>query len=216
MKNSIKWLGIIALIAVIGFSFVACGDAEQGPTGPTGDTGPTGPTGPAGPTGHAGAVKVVDSAGTEIGMAIFVNGTVPDSTSYTVDFMVITNTCIITKGNYTFQVNMVTGVISYASLVATGQSGAGTIYGAAHGAYHPNFIYKADKYYRAKERDTNGCATTVTALIQSQIQSRFTSSGNWSNVNNYTVINVIELEEISNVNDSNFIGTVVPPLRYVW
>jgi hypothetical protein len=51
MKNAIKFLGFIALVAVIGFSFAACGDAEQGPTGPKGDQGPTGSTGPTGPEG---------------------------------------------------------------------------------------------------------------------------------------------------------------------
>jgi hypothetical protein len=40
MKNSIKWIEIVALIAVIGFSFAACG---EGPEGPKGETGPQGP-----------------------------------------------------------------------------------------------------------------------------------------------------------------------------
>jgi hypothetical protein len=55
MKNSIKWLGIIALIAVIGFSFVACGDAEQGPTGPKGDPGTNGTNGQKGDKGDTGS-----------------------------------------------------------------------------------------------------------------------------------------------------------------
>jgi hypothetical protein len=42
MKNALKLFGIIALIAVIGFSFAACGDAEQGPAGPQGDKGDPG------------------------------------------------------------------------------------------------------------------------------------------------------------------------------
>jgi hypothetical protein len=45
MKNAIKFFGFIALIAVIGFSFVACGDPEQGPAGAKGDKGDTGPAG---------------------------------------------------------------------------------------------------------------------------------------------------------------------------
>jgi hypothetical protein len=42
MKNAIKFLGIIALIAVIGLSFAACGDPEQGPTGEKGEKGDPG------------------------------------------------------------------------------------------------------------------------------------------------------------------------------
>jgi hypothetical protein len=49
MKNALKFLGLIALVAVIGFSFAACGDAEQGPTGPKGDKGDTGQKGDEGP-----------------------------------------------------------------------------------------------------------------------------------------------------------------------
>ena len=33
MKNTIKWFGIIAFIAVIGFSFVACGDDDGDKSG---------------------------------------------------------------------------------------------------------------------------------------------------------------------------------------
>jgi hypothetical protein len=39
MKNAIKFLGLIAIVAVIGLSFAACGDPEQGPAGPKGDPG---------------------------------------------------------------------------------------------------------------------------------------------------------------------------------
>jgi hypothetical protein len=45
MKNLIRLLGIIAIVAVIGFSLVACGDAEQGPTGPQGEQGEKGDPG---------------------------------------------------------------------------------------------------------------------------------------------------------------------------
>jgi uncharacterized lipoprotein YehR (DUF1307 family) len=33
MKNTIKWFGIIAIIAVIGFSFIACGNDDNGGDG---------------------------------------------------------------------------------------------------------------------------------------------------------------------------------------
>jgi len=35
MKNTIRWLGVLALAALIGFSFAACGDAESGGGGTT-------------------------------------------------------------------------------------------------------------------------------------------------------------------------------------
>jgi hypothetical protein len=41
MKNFVKWFGIIALIAVIGFSFASCDDGTMGggvPDAPTGLT----------------------------------------------------------------------------------------------------------------------------------------------------------------------------------
>jgi hypothetical protein len=57
MRNLIRFLGIIALVAVIGFSFVACGDAEQGPMGPQGDKGDTGQQGNKGDTGPEGPMR---------------------------------------------------------------------------------------------------------------------------------------------------------------
>jgi len=50
MKNTIKLFGIITLVAVIGFSMIAC-DSGLGGTGGTGPTSPTGSTGGNGGTG---------------------------------------------------------------------------------------------------------------------------------------------------------------------
>jgi hypothetical protein len=55
MKNSIKWLGIIALIAVIGFSFVACGEGPEGPQGDPGTNGTNGTNGQKGDKGDTGS-----------------------------------------------------------------------------------------------------------------------------------------------------------------
>jgi hypothetical protein len=57
MKNALKFLGLIAFVAIIGFSFVACGEGpqgEQGETGPQGEKGETGPQGEKGDKGDPG------------------------------------------------------------------------------------------------------------------------------------------------------------------
>jgi hypothetical protein len=51
MKNALKFLGLIALVAVIGFSFVACGEGPQGEQGETGQQGEKGEKGDPGTPG---------------------------------------------------------------------------------------------------------------------------------------------------------------------
>ena len=53
MKNFVKLLGIIALVAIMGFSFVACGDGD-GPGGPGGPGGGGGGGGSGGGSGGGG------------------------------------------------------------------------------------------------------------------------------------------------------------------
>jgi len=50
MKNFFKQFGIIALVAIIGFSIISC----EGPMGPMGPMGPIGPIGTQGPQGEKG------------------------------------------------------------------------------------------------------------------------------------------------------------------
>jgi hypothetical protein len=45
MKNAFKFLGLIALVAVMGFSFVACGEGQEGPQGKDGKDGKDGTDG---------------------------------------------------------------------------------------------------------------------------------------------------------------------------
>jgi hypothetical protein len=54
MKNALKFLGLIALFAVIGFSFAACGEGPEGPQGDPGTNGTNGTNGQKGDKGDTG------------------------------------------------------------------------------------------------------------------------------------------------------------------
>jgi hypothetical protein len=71
MKNALKFLGIIALVAVIGFSFAAC----EGPVGPQGDTGTTGPQRTPGADG--GMIPYIPAESGLLGTIWEINGSNP-------------------------------------------------------------------------------------------------------------------------------------------
>jgi hypothetical protein len=84
MKNFIKWLGIIALAAVIGFTFAACGDAEGGTTNP--------------PDGGNNAVKETYNSADGSRIDMYNNGS----------FTLYDNKVEIAKGTYTSSGNNIT------------------------------------------------------------------------------------------------------------
>jgi hypothetical protein len=79
MKNALKFLGLIALVAVIGFSFAACGDAEQGPAGAKGEQGDKGDKGdPGTPGSGAGMIPYIPTDSGLLGTLWAGNDSNPD------------------------------------------------------------------------------------------------------------------------------------------
>jgi hypothetical protein len=116
MKQTIKLFGIIAIVAIVGFSFAACGDAEQGPAGPKGDTGAAGPQGQDGLPGQAGSG----------GLAVWDNSTPPQILGYHLEGGASSNWIyFLNPTGYVFAFNIATGVLSSDTIYFTqaGQQG---------------------------------------------------------------------------------------------
>jgi len=202
MKESIKFLNIIILIAIIGLYFIACSDTE-GPQGPQGSQGP------------AGSVKIIDSKGMEVG-TFLMSGSVEPS-GYHIASNILVEVAYVVKNNWTFPVYMSTGMIPSIRLYSTGQNMTGKFYlssSASESAYYlKNYVTASGSgYFKIKNCDELGYAKNKTESINYVThggpEAYTSSSGSASNV--------IEVKLISEaVSDSYFIGfTPTPPLRF--
>jgi hypothetical protein len=206
MKNAIKFLGLIGLVAVIGFSISACGEGPEGPQGQDGKDGTDGQNGKDGTDGQNGlpgsnSVRVVDSTNREVCIVITTG-----SSTY------------ISISGYTFYgINLTSGEISRQDIFATGPDGSGTIFGGNYVVFFPNYIYKTStgEYYRAKNRDASGYANAISARTAQSFLSY--SSITWSS-STASSDATAELEKITAATaDSYFFGfTPTLPLRYAW
>jgi len=160
------------------------------------------PEGPMGPEGQSSqnTISLVDANGTFIGTVLDVSGVV------------------ITTGNFTFQINLITGEIAGSQIRATEQNGQGDIVSTAsnnNAVVFPNIIIKNNgKYYQQKDRGNNGYITNVLSSTKSYLSN---NSDNWANSEMLGAY--ARLEEIQNITSETQFGlpaNITPPLRYIW
>ncbi|MDR0320138.1 MAG: hypothetical protein LBI28_01410 [Treponema sp.] len=217
MKNKINLLGLIALVAVIGFSFAAC-DGEQGPQGQQGPQGGIGP---------AGSVKVVDNEGREVGTVVW-HGVIEDKTNFVQPSDGSTrNVVYVVKNGYTFPIDMffsgsiIATVYRYATEQFTGEHP--TQHGYMSGKFYlsdyvskdaplfQNFIVSSGEgLYLAKNRDAQGYAIPESGTVSYQ------SYGGVSNYNLSGTLKVGAVEiESTGIYLVDIIGfTPTRPLRF--
>jgi hypothetical protein len=118
MKNSIKFLGLIAIVAIMGLSFAAC----EGPQGPMGPQGPQGDPGTNGPKGDPGGVLTYIPAESGL-LGTTWNGLYNGATPYELTF---------SNDGYTFtDTNKNTSSVSTYDVVSYGKRPDGTHFATA-------------------------------------------------------------------------------------